>query len=213
MEKRTSNIEMAAPLARATVRGVVICTRSPRATRLGCWPRLIALRRAAAGPTPSGTQPRSGHAVGGGKQSENDKSMSNAVNEKNGMPSMSAAEVVVRVLSERGIVEFNDDERQCKGKVVALGLSMPKAGEACLMYGREGDRSLYLFVCLPDPARGPGKLSYMGFRFDMVKYRSNPVPGMGGVGEAFLAFMGAVARLEGIDLGKCRLEREGTGRN
>jgi hypothetical protein len=134
--------------------------------------------------------------------------MNKAVNEKNGMPSVDEAMTIASVLGGRGIVGINYDEWQCKRKIIELGLSMPDGKNPCLIYGREGDTSLYLFVRVPEAGGGPGRLSFVGFRFDIVKYRSSPVPGMGGAGEAFLAFMGAVAKLEGFDLATCTFEAE-----
>jgi hypothetical protein len=143
--------------------------------------------------------------------------MNKQIDEKSGMTSADDAKVIVRVLRDCGIIRINRDKLQCERKMIELGLMLPDGKSGCLIYGREGNAALYLFVCLPNSnsersASGAG-LSNYGFRFDSGKYRSNPVKGLGGVGEAFLAFMGAVATLEGFDLARCTLERERPGRN
>jgi hypothetical protein len=126
---------------------------------------------------------------------------------ENEWPSVSESDAVFRVLHERGVIGINCDEWQCKRKLVELGLSLPDGKSHCLIYGKERQESLYLFVCVRDSKRGSSAPGFRGFRFDIAKYRSNPLEGLG-VGEAFLAFMGAVATLEGFDLTQCTLAKE-----
>ncbi|HEV2453102.1 MAG TPA: hypothetical protein VGY98_02510 [Verrucomicrobiae bacterium] len=142
--------------------------------------------------------------------------MNESVDENSRQLSKSEAELVLGVLIQRGVVGINFDAGECRRKICELGLTLPKEGQTCLMYGRDGGRSLYLFLCFPDRDRersvgGPG-MGIWGFRFEIARYRSNPVAGMG-VDQAFFMLTMAVAVLGGFDLATCRLEAERPARN
>ncbi|MGH7943366.1 MAG: hypothetical protein ACREE6_17950 [Limisphaerales bacterium] len=117
--------------------------------------------------------------------------------------SMNDSDRMIQALRERGILSASFDDGQCKKKIVDLGITIPGGKNDCLLYGREGQVALYLFVYFRDPARSSDGRGFIGLRFDFARYRKNPlVPGCG-PRKAFCLFSNAVAEMVGIDLRHC----------
>jgi hypothetical protein len=119
---------------------------------------------------------------------------------KSKTPSMTESDKMMKALCERGIVSASMDDRQCKMKVVQLGLTIPEGRNDCLLFGKEGQDAMYIFVYFRDPARDISDQGFIGLRFDFAKYRSNALASECNLREACLCFTRAVAEMTGIEL-------------
>jgi len=113
---------------------------------------------------------------------------------------MNESDEMMKALCARGIVSASLDDRQCKMKLVELGLTIPAGKSDCLLFGREGQDAMYIFVYFRDPSRDSADQGFIGLRFDFAKYRRNPLAPNCSVREACLSFTRAVADLVGIEL-------------
>ncbi len=117
-------------------------------------------------------------------------------------PSMNESDKMLKALCAHGVVSASLDDRQCKMKVVELGLTIPEGKNDCLLFGRDGQEAMYIFVYFRDPARDSSDQGFIGLRFDFAKYRNNPLAQDCDVQEACSFFTRAIAEMVGIDLSK-----------
>jgi hypothetical protein len=137
---------------------------------------------------------------------ENDRPAGELNYETIDMPCPSEGTRFLKILRERGIFTANVDDLESRMKLVELGITMPKEKDRWLLYDSDrGERALYIFFRLPiqdqDASRDRNRMRtrLIALRFDIAKYRNNPLTPGFEVGDAAALFCRSVDVVAGLD--------------
>ena len=114
----------------------------------------------------------------------------------------------LKTLGERGILAADFDDVESRMKLFQLGLVMPKGHEHWLLFDSTPEKALYVFFRLAIPGRNRMRSRLIVFRFDLAKYRSNPLAPEFGVGGTAALFCRSIAIVAGLDYSKGMLGRQ-----
>jgi hypothetical protein len=115
------------------------------------------------------------------------------------VPSRDEGKTFLTDMRERGILTANLDDLQTRMKLIQLGLAMPKEKERWLLFDPSREDALYTFFRLYVPVRGQAHPWLIVFRFDIAKYRSDPLAARFGVGDACALFCRSGAVVVGLN--------------